>query len=157
MNLFRGYHANIEAIPESGMNSVNMVSAWPSILCVFLIGYALMSLCFLALVGPCTIVVPEEKQRQRIHLVALLYQDQRMLEANTLKLVKTLDDVADLDAPLATSAVCPIGNKKGKLSMTEAASSYRVQAPIDKCPPMSRRTCSFEGEKSNERWKTLLS
>jgi hypothetical protein len=83
MNLLRGYHANIEAITESGMNSANMVSARTSILCVFLIGYALMSLCFLALVVPCTIVVPEEKQIQRIRLVALLYQDQRMLEANT--------------------------------------------------------------------------
>jgi hypothetical protein len=48
-------------------------------------------------------------------------------------LVKTYNGVVDLVASLATSAGFPIGNKKAKLSMTEAASSDIVQAMIDRC------------------------
>jgi hypothetical protein len=69
-----------------------------------------------------------------------------------LELVKTYNDAVDLVASLATSSGFPIGNKKAKLSMTEAASSDMVQSLI-----MSRRTCSFGSEKSDVWWKALLS
>jgi hypothetical protein len=72
-------------------------------------------------------------------------------------MANTADDVVDLDAPLATLAGRPIGNKKAKLAAIELASADRAQASIDKCLADVSAHLLIRGEKSDERWKSLLS
>jgi hypothetical protein len=73
-------------------------------------------------------------------------------------LAKIPDIVIDLEAHLATSAEHPIGNKKAILAAIEVASSDRAQASIDKkCLADVTMKLLIRGEKSDERWNSLLS
>ncbi|KAK1693647.1 hypothetical protein QYE76_010344, partial [Lolium multiflorum] len=65
-------------------------------------------------------------------------------------------DVIDLDAPLATSAGRPIGNKAAKAALADAASSEKTQASITKCLVEVSSTLLSRDKKADERWAELL-
>jgi hypothetical protein len=103
-----------------------------------LIDYALMSLYFLILIGPCT--SPIKKQSPSVRSGGKNpFNWQRHPTASTV-----------------TLAGRPIGNKKTKLAAIEAASSERVQSSIDKCLTDVTTNLFIRDEKSDERWKALL-
>ena len=67
------------------------------------------------------------------------------------------EGVVDLDAPVATSAGRPIDNKKAKAVVNDAASSDRVLSAMDKCLSDVSSNMASRAEKSDQRWKSLLS
>jgi hypothetical protein len=66
------------------------------------------------------------------------------------------DNIIDLDAPLATSEGCPIGNKKAKAAVAMAASSERVQTSIDKWKAEVITHLIIRARKADERLVSLM-
>ncbi|XP_071676391.1 uncharacterized protein [Lolium perenne] len=65
-------------------------------------------------------------------------------------------DTIDLDAPSATSAGRPTGNKAAKAALADAASCEKTQASITKCLADVSSTFLSRAKKNDERWAELL-
>jgi hypothetical protein len=65
-------------------------------------------------------------------------------------------DTIDLDAPLATSAWRPIGNKAAKAALANAASTEKTQVSITQCLAEVFSTLLFRDKKTDERWAALV-
>jgi hypothetical protein len=66
------------------------------------------------------------------------------------------DNTIDLDASLATSAGCPIGNKKAKAAVSMVTSSERVQTSIDKWKAEVTTHLIIQARKADERLVSLM-
>ncbi|KAK1604766.1 hypothetical protein QYE76_028439 [Lolium multiflorum] len=65
-------------------------------------------------------------------------------------------DAIDLDAPLATSAGRPIGNKAAKAALADAPSAEKTQASLTQCLVEVSSTLLSRDKKAEERWAALL-
>jgi hypothetical protein len=66
------------------------------------------------------------------------------------------DNVVDLDAPLATSAGCPIDNKKDKVAVTMEVPSEMVQTSINKWKAEVTTHSIIRAQNANDRCVSML-
>lgn len=73
-----------------------------------------------------------------------------------VRLATKPDGTVDLDAPMNTSAGRPIGTKRAKNALSDAAASEKAAASIEKYIAGVSTTMATRAEKSEERWKTIF-
>jgi hypothetical protein len=70
--------------------------------------------------------------------------------------VKDKHGIIDLEAPLATSAGRPTGEKATKATALEKMIAHRVQTSINKCLADVSENLLMRGTMIDKRWKVLL-